>query len=311
MVEDNEVNQLVAEQMLLTLGYEVDLVGNGQDAIDTLRQRSYRLVLMDGHMPVLDGLAATERIRAMEQAGELPGRTPIVALTANAVHGIRQQCLDAGMDDYLCKPITIDALSEKLAAYAPQPAAAAAAEGLLQPVPTQPVPTQPVPQAAPMQPIATPSPEQSPMPASPASPASPAMPATPAMAATPEITPASDGPLFDADELGRQSLGDRDFARRLLEIMRRSLDQTLAELTQSHDAGDADALERTAHRLRGAAADCGLMAIAAAAAQAERAAGAGDRDTVAAAVARLGVLVPQTQRKLDDVLAEWAAAVPA
>ncbi|MDX1947561.1 MAG: ammonium transporter [Pirellulaceae bacterium] len=107
VAEDNEINQLVTSELLRSAGYECDLVGNGQEAIDALRRGGYALVLMDCQMPVLDGFAASRRIRELESRGEFShaGAIPIVALTANAVSGDRELCLAAGMSDYATKPI--------------------------------------------------------------------------------------------------------------------------------------------------------------------------------------------------------------
>ncbi len=108
VVEDNHVNRIVAQQILSELGFTSEHACDGQQGVEKVKSGNYRLVLMDGHMPVLDGLAATRAIRQWESTlpGETP-RIPIVALTANVVQGIRRQCRDAGMDDYLCKPITM------------------------------------------------------------------------------------------------------------------------------------------------------------------------------------------------------------
>jgi CheY-like chemotaxis protein len=102
LAEDNTVNQRVAVRMLETLGCEVTVVGNGASAVEAVASRRFDLVLMDCQMPVMDGLAATAAIRSA--AGPHAG-VPIVALTANAMSGDRQRCLEAGMDDYLPKPI--------------------------------------------------------------------------------------------------------------------------------------------------------------------------------------------------------------
>jgi len=105
LVEDNETNQIVAEAILKTLGYRVDIVGDGAQAINSLRERDYDLVLMDLQMPVMDGFAATEIIRG-DGSGIRNPEIPIIALTAHAMESDREQCINAGMNDYLSKPIT-------------------------------------------------------------------------------------------------------------------------------------------------------------------------------------------------------------
>ena len=106
LVEDNPVNLMVAQRLLQVLGAECDTAGNGQVALEKLDGGTYDMVLMDCQMPVLDGYAATRRWREIEQDRKLEHRMPIVAMTANAMAGDRQKCLDAGMDDYLAKPVT-------------------------------------------------------------------------------------------------------------------------------------------------------------------------------------------------------------
>ncbi len=106
LVEDNPVNLMVAQRLLQVLGAECDTAGNGQVALDKLDAEHYDLVFMDCQMPVLDGYAATRRWRELEQERKAEHRLPIVAMTANAMAGDRQKCLDAGMDDYLAKPVT-------------------------------------------------------------------------------------------------------------------------------------------------------------------------------------------------------------
>lgn len=100
LVEDNPVNQTVIEAMLRSLGYDVDVVSDGAEAVNQVRERVYSAVLMDCRLPVLDGYGASRQIR------QIPGRNelPIIALTANALLGDRDICLDAGMNDYLAKP---------------------------------------------------------------------------------------------------------------------------------------------------------------------------------------------------------------
>jgi CheY-like chemotaxis protein len=106
LVEDNPVNLMVAQRLLQVLGYECETAGNGQVALEKMETGHYNLVLMDCQMPVLDGYTATRRWRELEDERKPEQRLPIVAMTANAMAGDRQKCLDAGMDDYLAKPVT-------------------------------------------------------------------------------------------------------------------------------------------------------------------------------------------------------------
>jgi CheY-like chemotaxis protein len=103
LAEDNEVNQQVATKMLEKGGYTVTVAGNGKEALSLLDREAFDLVLMDVQMPVMGGFEATAQIREREKAGGT--RMPIVAMTAHAMKGDREQCLRAGMDDYVSKPI--------------------------------------------------------------------------------------------------------------------------------------------------------------------------------------------------------------
>ena len=109
LAEDNKINQQVALGLLKRLGIDADVVANGEEALAALRQHPYALVLMDVQMPVMDGLEATRRIRARE-AGIINPGIPIIALTAHAMEGDRQRCLQAGMNDYLPKPFAAEAV---------------------------------------------------------------------------------------------------------------------------------------------------------------------------------------------------------
>jgi PAS domain S-box-containing protein len=113
LVEDNPVNQEVAVAMLRKLGWGPDIAGNGVQALDALVRVAYDLVLMDCQMPELDGFEATRRIRALDPATRNP-KVPIIAMTANAMQGDMQACLDAGMNDYIAKPIRSADLMEKI-----------------------------------------------------------------------------------------------------------------------------------------------------------------------------------------------------
>lgn len=113
VAEDNLVNQKVAAQFLKQLGITCDLAANGVEALDRLSAGHYDAVLMDLHMPEMDGLSATKEYRRREQETGRP-RLPIIALTADAIKGDREKCLDAGMDDYVTKPIRMATLKEAL-----------------------------------------------------------------------------------------------------------------------------------------------------------------------------------------------------
>jgi len=111
LAEDNVTNQLVAARILEKLGYKVDTVNNGQEALGALASSEYNLVLMDCQMPVMDGFEATRIIRGQEGPSV---HIPVIAMTANALLGDSIACLDAGMDDYLSKPVEPQKLSETL-----------------------------------------------------------------------------------------------------------------------------------------------------------------------------------------------------
>ena len=108
LVEDNQLNQMVAEGMLRLLGYECRSVNDGLQAVAELRTTFYPIVLMDVQMPELDGLEATRRLRQRE--GAEGGHIPVIAMTAHAMMGDRERCLAAGMDGYITKPIRIESL---------------------------------------------------------------------------------------------------------------------------------------------------------------------------------------------------------
>jgi CheY-like chemotaxis protein/anti-sigma regulatory factor (Ser/Thr protein kinase) len=109
LVEDNEMNQRVAEMLLRRNGYECTLAQNGAEALEAWEQGEFDLVLMDCQMPVMDGYEAARAIREREAADDRP-RTPILAMTANALQGARERCLAAGMNDYVTKPIEVKRL---------------------------------------------------------------------------------------------------------------------------------------------------------------------------------------------------------
>lgn len=105
MAEDNAINQKVGRLILQRAGFNIDMVGDGNEALEAHRSQPYDLILMDCQMPTMDGFEASRQIR------QLPDPQPIIiAVTANALLGEREKCLDAGMDDYLSKPFQAEQL---------------------------------------------------------------------------------------------------------------------------------------------------------------------------------------------------------
>ncbi|GJM13505.1 MAG: hypothetical protein DHS20C12_19080 [Pseudohongiella sp.] len=118
VAEDNDINQKVIKNQLDLLGYAYDVAGNGQEALELWSERHYSLLLTDLHMPVIDGYELTAAIRRQEIPGQK--QLPIVAFTANATKGERNMCIEAGMNDYLPKPVPLESLQDKLEKWAGQ-----------------------------------------------------------------------------------------------------------------------------------------------------------------------------------------------
>jgi two-component system, sensor histidine kinase and response regulator len=130
LVEDNPANQLVGSKMAERLGYHVDVVANGQEAIDVLALRGYDAVLMDCQMPVLDGYEATRRIRATPGPRQ---RIPIIAMTASALLEDRERCFASGMDDFITKPVHPEDIAGVLERWIPDRAEEATMDGTTEP----------------------------------------------------------------------------------------------------------------------------------------------------------------------------------
>ncbi|MBW4574787.1 MAG: response regulator [Aphanothece sp. CMT-3BRIN-NPC111] len=117
VAEDDRVNQLVAMSLLQQLGYQANVAGNGVEVLEALHRHPYDVVFMDVHMPIMDGLSATKRI-IIESSGN--SRPRIIAMTANAMQGDKEKCLEAGMDDYISKPVREEELVKALLKCQPQ-----------------------------------------------------------------------------------------------------------------------------------------------------------------------------------------------
>lgn len=117
IAEDNEVNQIVFTQILLDLGIDFKIANNGEEAVTLWKEHRPAIVLMDVSMPVMNGHEATREIRQLEQ--DTTYRTPICAITAHALRGDKEDCIAAGMDDYLSKPVSPDMLMDKVKSMLP------------------------------------------------------------------------------------------------------------------------------------------------------------------------------------------------
>jgi PAS domain S-box-containing protein len=211
VVEDNPVNRELAAEQLHVLGYQADIVGDAQAALEVLSRQRYDLVLMDCEMPVMDGYEATREIRRRESGGR---PVVIVAMTANATHEQRDRCLEAGMDDFLSKPVRLRTLEAMIESWS------AGLNGVRTG-------------------LAMKSPEEF------------AAPALARRAASSE-SQVDDQTLVELQELSKAT-GD-DVLRKLVEVFLSELPERLAALKAALDAGDLVALGRAAHAMKSAAA---------------------------------------------------------
>ena len=270
LVEDNEVNQFVATELLKAAGYACELRADGKQALDAVSAASYDLVLMDCHMPEMDGYEATRAIRQWErQRGTTP--VPIIALTANALTGDRERCLEVGMTDYLKKPLDRDELLLVLERHLGELRTADSGElriadcGLRIEEPgvevrsadreariEKPATTGGTGIAGPGPAIRNPKPEIDKI----RNPKS-------------EIRNREEPPALDWDALVARFTGDLNFVQLLLDKFDQQTDLDIEQLENAIAARDARQTELVAHRLKGAAASLSAEALRAVAARLE------------------------------------------
>ncbi|MEQ1680877.1 MAG: response regulator, partial [Nitrospira sp.] len=222
LAEDNPVNQEIAVLMLQTLGCTVTVAQNGQEAVDQAKRAAYDLILMDCQMPEIDGFEATKVIREWEMAGSRPA-IPIIALTAYATPGDREQCLAAGMSDYIAKPFSMERLRAVLTSW-------------LQPAPTPSTINQPASQPTVTLVAATPEPEF-------------------------EASLIVDVKAWESIS-SLQRPGKADPLAKILSLYLADSQQLVDTLHQGMDVGDATAVNQAAHSLKSRSAVLGALSLA-------------------------------------------------
>ena len=252
LAEDNATNQQVAIGLLGKFGLRADVAANGVEAIHALEARPYDLVLMDVQMPELDGLEATRRIRDPRSAVRSHD-IPIVAMTAHALQGDQQKCLDAGMNDYVTKPVSPRALAKALDTWLPRGGS----------VETEAEPA-----------------------------AQPAARATPTLAAQPAEPVAgepAEAPVFDREAMTARLMDDEDLIAAVVDGFLEEMPGEIETLKRYASEGDATAARRQAHSIKGASANVGGEAMRAIALEAEKAGQAGDLEAIMASMPRLEI----------------------
>ncbi|MCC7248613.1 MAG: response regulator [Lysobacter sp.] len=278
LVEDNPVNLMVGQRLLSVLGTPCDSATNGEAALLRMQASRYDLVLMDCQMPVMDGYTATRRWREHEAASDAGRRLPIVAMTANAMAGDRQKCLDAGMDDYLAKPVTRGELERCLFHWqqmalqgSPQGPDRAAIEAAAAAIPTGRL-TQASPPIAPAASMSAPPP-----------------------------TPAPQDPSTQVLDLGildelRSMLGGE--VDRLIEVFLEDTPRLISALETAAIGPDYDMLRNAAHSLKSSSANLGAVALSNAAKKVEHGARARSLERPAVAVAVIANEFARTKQAL-------------
>jgi PAS domain S-box-containing protein len=247
LAEDNITNQQVALGILKRLGLRADAVANGAEALRSLELLPYDLVLMDVQMPEMDGLEAARRIRDPKSTVRNHD-VPIIAMTAHALRGDRERCLEAGMNDYVSKPVSPQELADALTRWLPRKPAA------------RPTPA-PAVRRANAKKAAAASPSES-------------------AAAAPVVSPGA--AVFDRAGLLARLMGDEDLARTVANGFLDDIPRQIEALRSYLDTGDAVKVARQAHTIKGASANIGGEALRAAALKMETVARAGDLEAAAA-----------------------------
>jgi len=284
LAEDNEVNQEVAKEILRSAGLTCDIAPNGQLALEAARSTVYDLVLMDWQMPVMDGMTACRTIREQEKLGTIQTggreRLPIIALTANAIKGDREQCLAAGADEYLSKPID-------------PPALLAAIDRVLteHPVTSRPAAATPAPtppSAEPQTQPPPPNPETNTVTLPQSVGAADTEPPMNDNATTHALdADRTDEVPFDLSAALKRCMNNQAFLDRLLEKFAVKLEQDVAELLRHVQDANPQKIAFIAHTIKGSAANLSAEPLRQAALATEEAGKKGDFTTIPALVQTL------------------------
>ena len=232
LVDDNAINQKVAIRLFQQMGYQADVASNGIEAVDSVQRKAYDIVFMDVQMPEMDGLEATRQIRDWEKSGPGASRIPlvIVAMTANAMQGDREKCLQSGMNDYLPKPVrpetlqaTLEIWGAKVIALRDQSIAAQS-----KPVAPEPVAVKP--------------------------PQTPA----PGVMEAPRI---DEYPPVDMDRLAEFTAGDPESLNELILLYFQQTTDQLCKLRTAIEKNSVDDVRKIAHSCAGSSATCGMNAV--------------------------------------------------
>ncbi len=233
LVEDHPVNLQVAKKLLERLGLEVITANHGAEAVDYFENEQFDLILMDCQMPIMDGYAATREIRRRESKRKTPNRLPIVAMTAHAMAGDRERCLECGMDDYLSKPLDRRLLARTLKQWLPGTPAGKAVPATVQLTASQAAKTSP--------------------------PVTPRRPESRASAAGPRSRPAAspldESVLGDLEDIMGEEL------RPLVEIFLTDTPKRLAQLILAAHEGNVQHISQQAHALKSASANLGALPL--------------------------------------------------
>ncbi|MCC6555259.1 MAG: response regulator [Polyangiaceae bacterium] len=275
VAEDNAINQRLMRRWLEDQEHRVEVVENGKAAVAALAERRFDLALLDVEMPEMDGLQAAQAIRAREER-DGGARVPLIVVTAYAMKGDRERCLQAGFDAYVSKPVQLDELHDaidRLAGPAPESEDEPARLSL-----------------APAPPLAAPS--------SPGAPSSPA----------PRARPSAAAGLFHRERALARAGGDPELLRELLCVFLEERPRWLEDLAAALEAGDARRLQRAAHTVKGAVDNLGAPEAYAAALRLEQLARAGDLAAAPEAAAALRALVERLGGEIEIALGGGAAA---